>query len=67
MDKVYVVMMNCWEDNILLGVFSTREKAEIYIKEEYELYKYDKKYDMWCKDNCPNSIDITEVTVDSYG
>ena len=62
-------MMNCWEENILLGVFSTPEKAELYIRNEYEKYKYNPKYDQWCKDYCPDTIDITEVIVNDgiYG
>ena len=64
MNKVYVVMMNCWEENILLGVFSTREKAASYIKNEYPAYKYYERHDYWSEDNNPDSIDITEVTVD---
>ena len=68
MNKVYVVMMNCWEENILLGIFSTPEKAELYIRNEYENYKYDPKNDCWIDHTVKycDSIDVTEITVDSY-
>lgn len=67
MSKVYVVMMNTWEANLLLGVFSTNEKAESYIKNNYSSYKYRKKHGNWgiSEERYYDNIDITEVIVDA--
>ena len=66
MTNVYVVMMNYYEENILLGVFSTRELAESYIKTEYTSYHYNKTFDTWdgTAQYDISTIDITEVAVD---
>lgn len=34
--KVYVVICNGWEDSWVQGVFSTEEKAQQFIKDNYE-------------------------------
>lgn len=38
--KVYILSDDDWEDNIVIGVFSTEEKAEKYLSEHIdELHK----------------------------
>ena len=48
MNKVYVVWFNCYEDSQIVKIFSTKEKAENYMKEnryndndEYNIQEHD--------------------------
>lgn len=34
--KVYILSDDDWEDNIVIGVFSTQEKAEKYLSEHMD-------------------------------
>lgn len=62
--KVYLVMGNTWESGEPLGIFSSKSKAEQYIKHKYPKYIHNERDDIW-KNDLYDSIDITEVILDS--